>query len=177
MLRQFGGHWICGVMGPGRKELYWFLLNNPYSGSVRQSWRQCSVRAEMLLRCCGVRRPLMISADGGCCPALSAILPPPAPPRRIMNTNIIIAMATHLSTHILHASHLCKSNGFWPKNYIVNFCPSPYYSSALLASSYHFTTYMGSLQIFGTMRHTDIIFSELVFSILEDTWISYYYVY
>ena len=36
---------------------------------------------------------------------------------------------------------------------------------------------LGSLQIFGTMRHTDIIFSKLSFSILEDTWISYYYVY
>ena len=36
---------------------------------------------------------------------------------------------------------------------------------------------LGSLQIFGTMRHTDIIFSKLAFSILEDTWISYYYVY
>ena len=37
--------------------------------------------------------------------------------------------------------------------------------------------FLGSLQIFGTMRHTDIIFSKLAFSILEDTWISYYYVY
>ena len=36
---------------------------------------------------------------------------------------------------------------------------------------------LGSLQIFGTMRHTDIIFSKLDFSILKDTWISYYYVY
>ena len=39
------------------------------------------------------------------------------------------------------------------------------------------TKLKGSLQIFGTMRHTDIIFSKLAFSILKDTWINYYYVY
>ena len=45
------------------------------------------------------------------------------------------------------------------------------WSSHLHIILFVYVMFTGSLQIFGTMRHTDIIFSKLAFSILEDTWI------